>query len=238
MTRQQAAPDLYQSSAHTCPYLSRETAANLLIDPKFNVTPAMYDSLIRNGFRRNGALYYRPHCPSCQQCQSVRIRVNDFIPGRSFKRTLARNNDVAMELCALRFLEEHFALYLAYQSYRHEGDSMDDADPEKYQQFLTRSRVDTFMMELRVGRRLLAVSVLDHVADGISAVYTFFDPAHQQRSPGTLAILHQIELTRSVEYNWLYLGYWIPDCQKMAYKTRFAPLEGFDPAALAWSHLS
>ena len=237
MTRQQSAPNLYQSTPHTCPYLQGETAANLLIDPQFKVTPAMYDKLIRNGFRRNGAVYYRPHCPTCHQCQSVRIQVNKFVPGKSFRRIQTRNSDVAMELCALGFREEHFALYRAYQSQRHHGDSMDDPDPEKYQQFLARSQVETFMIELRIGRRLLAVSVLDHVADGLSAVYTFFDPTQARRSPGTLAILRQIELTRSVEYNWLYLGYWIPDCEKMTYKTRFRPLEAFDSTAITWAHV-
>ncbi len=78
MTRQPIAPDLYQSTVHPCPYLPEETAANLLIDPKYPVSSALYDTLIQNGFRRNGKLFYRPHCPACRQCQSVRIRVKEF----------------------------------------------------------------------------------------------------------------------------------------------------------------
>ena len=140
-----------------------------------------------------------------------------------------------MEIRALGFREEHFALYRNYQANRHPGDSMDNPDPEKYQRFLIESGVDTFMIELRIGRRLLSVSVLDHVANGLSAVYTFYDPSETHRSPGTLTILRQIELARSVDYENLYLGYWIEGCPKMSYKTRFAPVEVFDPAAQTWS---
>ncbi len=234
MTRQQSAPDLYQSTQHVCPYLNQHTAANLLVDPRFNVTPALYDQLILNGFRRNGALYYRPHCPSCQQCRSARIAVSEFQPSRSHQRVLRRNHDVTLELRTVGFRDEHFALYRAYQANRHAGDSMDDPDPQKYEMFLTRSNIDTFMVELRLGRRLLAVSVMDHVANGLSAVYTFFDPEEAARSPGTLAILKQIELTRRIEYDWLYLGYWIKDSPKMTYKTRFQPLQAFFPENDNW----
>ena len=235
MSRQQSAPDLYQSTAHPCPYLPSETASNLLIDPKYSVSSALYDTLIRNGFRRNGALFYRPHCPSCRQCQSVRIRVKDFAMNRAFRRTWKRNQDVSMEIRTLSFREEHFTLYRNYQAKRHPGDSMDNPDPEKYQKFMTESGVDSFMMELRIGKQLLSVSVVDHVGNGLSAVYTFFDPSETRRSPGTLTILHQIELTRSVDYDNLYLGYWIEDCPKMSYKTQFSPVEIFDPLSQAWS---
>ena len=235
MTRQQTAPDLYKSTPHRCPYLSDKTAANLLVDPRFDVTPALYDSLINQGFRRNGTLYYRPHCSGCNQCRSVRIPVNHFEPSRSQQRTLKRNEDISLELGAARFSEEHFSLYRRYQSSRHAGDSMDDPDPAKYRQFLINSNIDTFAVELRIGRRLLAVSIMDHVANGLSAVYTFFEPDESKRGPGTLMILKQIELARRIEYDWLYLGYWIKDCRKMAYKNHFHPLQGFCPETGVWA---
>lgn len=234
MTHQQSTPDLYKSMQHRCPYLSERTAANLLVDPRFNVKPALYDSLINHGFRRNGTLYYRPQCPGCDQCRSVRIPVNEFGPSRSQQRTLKRNAAVKMELRTARFTDEHFSLYRRYQSHRHTGDSMDDPDPAKYKQFLIKSNIDTFIFELRIGRRLLAVSVMDHVANGLSAVYTFFDPDESHRSPGTLAILKQIELARRIEYDWLYLGYWIKDCQKMSYKASFRPFQAFHSEADTW----
>jgi arginine-tRNA-protein transferase len=112
---------------------------------------------------------------------------------------------------------------------------MDDPDPAKYRQFLINSNIDTFTVELRIGRRLLAVSVMDHVANGLSAVYTFFDPDESYRGPGTLMILKQIELARRIEYDWLYLGYWIKDCQKMAYKNQFHPLQAFCPETGIWT---
>ncbi len=111
---------------------------------------------------------------------------------------------------------------------------MDDSDPVKYQQFMTCSEIDSFMMELRDGDRLLAVSVLDRVVDGLSAVYTFFEPTEDHRSLGTLAILRQIDLALSADHDYLYLGYWISDCSKMSYKERFSPLEEFDTNAQLW----
>ncbi|XXK27543.1 arginyltransferase [Arenicellales bacterium nBUS_45] len=234
MTKVRSEPDLYQSTNHRCPYIPRETAANLLIDPKFQVTNHLYDTLIHNGFRRNGTLYYRPHCPSCSRCRSVRIRVKDFEWRRSFRRIIKRNDNISLLLAPLQFKEEHFSLYRAYQSARHRGDGMDDSDPVKYQQFMTSSEIDSFMMELRDGDRLLAVSVLDRVVDGLSAVYTFFEPAEDHRSLGTLAILRQIDLALSAGHDYLYLGYWISDCSKMSYKERFSPLEEFDPNAQRW----
>jgi arginine-tRNA-protein transferase len=111
---------------------------------------------------------------------------------------------------------------------------MDDPDPEKYQQFLIRSNIDTFLVEIRLKRKLLGVSVVDHVANGLSAVYTFYEPDEGWRGLGTLAILHQIELTRQIEYDWLYLGYWIENCEKMNYKVNFTPLQAFDATSGNW----
>ena len=121
---------------------------------------------------------------------------------------------------------------------RHSGDSMDDPDPEKYRQFLTRSNVETFITEFRVGRRLRVVSVTDHIANGLSAVYTFFDPDEKRRTLGTYAILQQLELARRIEYEWLYLGYWIKTCEKMSYKSRFRPLEAFDHDTGCWASIN
>jgi len=238
MTRQQSIPDLYKSTTHACPYIKDREAANLLVDPRFEVTPPLYDNLIRSGFRRNGNLYYRPHCPACMACRSVRIPVENFIPNRSQKRTSVKNQDVHFELRSPSYSDEHFLLYRRYQAIRHSGDSMDNPDPEKYQQFLVQSNIDTFLIEMRIRRRLVGVSVIDHVANGLSAVYTFFDPIEERRSLGTLAILNQIELARQIEYEFLYLGYWIADCSKMRYKENFSPLEAFDAEIGEWRNIA
>ena len=118
MTKVRSEPDLYQSTNHRCPYIPRETAANLLIDPKFQVTNHFYDTLIHNGFRRNGTLYYRPHCPSCSRCRSVRIRVKDFEWRRSFRRIIKKNDNISLRLAPLQFKEEHFSLTLSRLSIR------------------------------------------------------------------------------------------------------------------------
>ncbi|HIG12947.1 MAG TPA: arginyltransferase [Gammaproteobacteria bacterium] len=231
-------PDLYMSASHTCPYLADRSAANLLIDPNFPVSPALYDQLITQGFRRNGTLYYRPQCAGCCECRSVRINVNHFTHTRSQRRTLKYNQDITLKLRPADYCEEHFSLYRRYQTMRHSGDSMDDPDPEKYRQFLTRSDVETFITEFRAGRRLLAVSVTDHIANGLSAVYTFFEPDEKRRTLGTYAILQQLELARRIEYEWLYLGYWIKTCGKMSYKARFRPLEAFDHDTGRWASIN
>ena len=231
-------PDLYMSASHTCPYLADRSAANLLVDPNFPVSPALYDQLITQGFRRNGTLYYRPQCAGCCECRSVRINVNHFTHTRSQRRTLKYNQDITLKLRPADYCEEHFSLYRRYQAMRHRGDSMDDPDPEKYRQFLTRSDVETFITEFRVGRRLLAVSVTDHIASGLSAVYTFFEPDEKRRTLGTYAILQQLELAKRIEYEWLYLGYWIKTCEKMSYKSRFRPLEAFDHDTGCWASIN
>ncbi|MBO69224.1 MAG: arginyltransferase [Acidiferrobacteraceae bacterium] len=238
MTQQQSIPDLYKSTTHSCPYLKDREAANLLVDPRFEVTPPLYDNLIRSGFRRNGKLYYRPHCPACMACRSVRIPVKNFTPNRSQKRTVVKNDDVRYDFRSPSYSDEHFWLYRKYQAIRHSGDSMDDSDPEKYQQFLVQSNIDTFLIEMRIRRRLVGVSVVDHVANGLSAVYTFFDPIEERRSLGTLAILNQIELARQIDYEFLYLGYWIADCSKMRYKENFSPLEAFDTEIGEWCNIA
>ncbi len=238
MTQQQSIPDLYKSTTHSCPYLKDREAANLLVDPRFEVTPPLYDNLIRSGFRRNGKLYYRPHCPACMACRSVRIPVENFTPNRSQKRTVVKNDDVRYDFRSPSYSDEHFWLYRKYQAIRHSGDSMDDSDPEKYQQFLVQSNIDTFLIEMRIRRRLVGVSVVDHVANGLSAVYTFFDPIEERRSLGTLAILNQIELARQIDYEFLYLGYWIADCSKMRYKENFSPLEAFDTEIGEWCNIA
>jgi arginyl-tRNA--protein-N-Asp/Glu arginylyltransferase len=235
MTRQQSIPDLYQSAPHRCPYLPDQTAANLLIDPRFDVTAQFYDRLIGNGFRRNGDFYYRPHCPSCSACRSVRIPVNRFHPSRNQRRVNNRNKDLVLHLLKPVFSEEHFGLYRRYQASRHAGDSMDDPDPNKYRQFLIESKIDTFLVEIRLRHRLLALSVVDQVNDGLSAVYTIFDPDENQRSLGTFAILQLIELARKIHHDWVYLGYWIDGCQKMSYKSRFRPLETYHPDTGRWA---
>lgn len=220
-------PGLYLSAPHPCSYLEGRTASTAVVDPQFPVSTPVYDALIKHGFRRSGRLVYRPHCHGCRACVSVRIPVQRFVPSRSQRRNLKRNCDVEVAQLPSAFRQEHFRLYRRYQAKRHHGSSMDNPDPTKYTDFLTRSSVDTIFYEMRIGGDLAAVAVADRLSDGLSAIYTFYEPELSVRGLGTFAILRQIDAARHEGLQWLYLGYWIENCQKMDYKIRFRPLEGF-----------
>lgn len=186
------------------------------------------------GFRRSGNLVYRPHCDNCQACISVRIPVDKFCPSRSQKRNLQRNFDIELIKTKAKYNEEHFQLYCRYQNSRHPGSDMANTDPAKYMEFLLTGHTETWFYEMRLKHsaeqkagKLLGVAVMDDLIDGISAVYTFFDPQEDKRALGVYAILQEIELAKTAGLAHVYLGYWIKDCQKMSYKMNYQPLEGF-----------
>ncbi len=156
----------------------------------------------------------------------MRIPVSDFQPSRNQKRAWQRNHDIEVRQVAMVYQDEHFQLYRHYLSSRHSGGGMDHMSPEQYQEFIILSSLDgTRLYEFRLQNELLAVAVVDHLPQGLSAVYTFFNPDYQTRSLGTYAILWQIHEARRLEQGWVYLGYWIKECDKMSYKNRFQPLE-------------
>jgi arginine-tRNA-protein transferase len=227
MTIQSEPPKLYLSAPHPCPYIEPETASTVLLDPNYHVDNSLFSILIKAGFRRSGDTIYRPHCRNCDACVSVRIPAREFRASRSQLRTMKRNADLTTSLVPARFEEEHFDLYCRYQRWRHTGDIMDHSDPDRYREFMVDSSVETVFIEFRLDGKLVALSVCDLPEDGMSAVYTFFDPLMPKRSLGTYAILKQVEYVRNMELDWLYLGYWIDGCKKMSYKTQFRPIFGF-----------
>lgn len=227
MTIQSGPPKLYLSAPHPCPYIEPETASTVLLDPNYPMDNSLFSILIKVGFRRSGDTIYRPHCRNCNACVSVRIPAREFLPSRSQRRTWSRNSDITTSLVPAKFSEEHFELYCRYQSWRHTGDIMDHSDPDRYREFMVESSVETVFIEFRLGGELVALSVCDLPEDGMSAVYTFFDPMMPKRSLGTFAILKQLEYVRNMDLEWLYLGYWIDGCRKMSYKTQFRPIFGF-----------
>lgn len=218
---------VYLSTSHVCPYLPGQTATSLIIDPDLKADHYRLTQLTLNGFRRSGELIYRPHCPQCQACVSVRIPAKEFRPNRAQRRVLKKNEDLSVTKLSPTFKEDHFELYWRYQNSRHPGSDMCDKNPEKYHQFLINNTCNTIFYEFTCKDRLLAVSVVDELIDGLSAVYTFFDPDYSTRSLGTCAILWQIDDVCERNLDWLYLGYWIKKCEKMSYKTNFRPIEGF-----------
>ena len=219
--------DFYQDIPHACSYMDNREARNIYPDPNKPMTNSLYSHLIEHGFRRSGDMAYRPYCPSCQACVPVRININNFKLSRSQRRCLKRNQDLTVTALPAEFKQEHYQLYCRYLSARHEGGGMDDPTEESYLRFLTSEWSETQFIEIRDKNKLVAVAVTDSVHNGLSALYTFFDPLLAAKSLGTFSILMQINLAQSHGLSWLYLGYWIKGCQKMQYKQNFSAVESY-----------
>lgn len=215
------------SAPHRCAYLPARTAQMMFLSSDLTLSMATYSRLVAQGFRRSGCLVYRPRCPGCQDCTPVRVGVDRFCPDRSQRRCLRRNRELEVIATAPRFRLEHYQLYRRYLKARHAQSEMAEATPEDYLNFLTCHWCDTRFYEFRLRGALVMVAVADLLDDGLSAVYTFFDPDHAERGLGTYAVLWQIEAAKRMGLSFLYLGYWIKDCRKMAYKTRFRPQQWY-----------
>ncbi|RFA28375.1 arginyltransferase [Alkalilimnicola ehrlichii] len=214
---------VYATGQHSCAYLPERTARTLFLDPRESINAATYDALMKQGFRRSGEYVYRPNCPACQACQSLRIPVDAFSQSRRHRRCIKRNAQVTVHGVAAEFRDEHFALYQRYIDTRHGGSEMDGLDPQQYLEFLTADWSDTVFYEFRDQGRLLAVAVVDCLPNSLSAVYTFYDPAEVGRGLGNLAILWLIEEAKRTRRRYVYLGYWIAESDKMRYKSDFRP---------------
>lgn len=217
----------YATPTHDCSYLPDRQAITLFADPSVELDNHIYSTLSQFGFRRSGKHIYRPSCPTCSACIPVRIPVNEFTPKRTHKRIWNLNRDIEVNMLGAEYRQEQHDLYNKYIQARHPEGGMNDPDPNKYMEFLTSEWSVTRFLEFRLDKQLLAVAVVDQLEDGFSAVYTFFDPEQTKRSLGTLGILWSIEFTRELNFDWLYLGYWIEECPKMSYKSRFQPLQQF-----------
>ncbi len=221
----QIALRLYRTAEHPCGYWPERSARNVLLAPGDAALPAAFPQALALGFRRSGATVYRPWCAACRACIAVRVPVARFRPDRSQRRCWRRNADLRLAMAAPGHSEERFALYRRYLEARHREGGMDDPAPEDFRAFLASDWSPTRFLEFRLEGRLVAVAVTDVVPDALSAVYTFFDPALSERSPGTFAILSQIDLARRNGLSHVYLGYWIEGHPKMDYKRRFRPIE-------------
>jgi arginine-tRNA-protein transferase len=220
-------PQFHDTAPHPCHYLpGRQAVSRIAIPPQW-IDAGCYGGLIQRGFRRSGDFAYRPACEACRACVPVRVPVTRFVPDRSQRRCLQTNRMLAARERPLDFIDAHYRLYQRYQASRHPGGGMDGDDREQYVQFLLRSRVDTRLVEFYDADRLRMVSFIDVVTDGLSSVYTFFDPDLPAAGLGTYGVLWQIRQCLAGGRPHLYLGYWIRECRKMSYKARFRPIEGF-----------
>lgn len=218
---------LLLTSPYPCGYLEDELAQSAYTAPSFGLNTAIYSRLIANGFRRSGDEVYRPHCLACSQCVPVRLPVAEFKPNRNQKRCLHKNRETTAIIKPPVFEQAHYDLYLRYQNHRHAEGNMAQSSPDEYIRFLGSSWCDTRFIDFSIANELAAVAIVDCVDDGLSAVYTFFDPKFASHSLGVYAVLWQIDFAQQQGLEWLYLGYWIADCRKMTYKDQYQPLQGF-----------
>lgn len=217
----------FTTPAHDCSYLEGRQAITLFADPLARIDKKLYSALSEVGFRRSGTHIYRPYCQTCSACVPVRIPVGRFSPDRRQRRIWSKNQDLEVTRSVPCLSEEYFRLYARYVNTRHQDGDMYPANVDQFESFLVQGRPEAVFFEFRAQEKLLAVAVADELVDGLSAIYTFFDPDAEKRSPGVYAVLWLIEETRRLDMCHLYLGYWIKRCQKMSYKMDYQPIEMF-----------
>lgn len=216
---------LYATHEHPCSYIEGRLATTVFVDPAASLDAELYSELSNVGFRRSGKHIYRPHCQNCRACIPVRIPVEQFKFTRSQKRCLKRNRDLTVEIVPSIDSDEHYQLYENYITLRHNDGDMFPPSREQYVEFLSAQWGVTRYLEFRLEKKLVAVAVSDRIAQGLSAIYTFFDPAEDNRSLGVLAVLQQIAQAKALSLPYVYLGYWIKECDKMSYKSQYRPLQ-------------
>ena len=219
--------EFYVLEPNRCPYLPNRLERKLLTEISGPRAQSIYNQLTHAGFRRSHRFAYRPACAGCDSCVPVRVVVEQFQASKSLRRIAKSNVDLEVQLVPRRASDEQFGLFNRYIESRHGDGEMSGMVEQEYRSMVESSDIDTRLIEFRDSEGgLLAVCLTDWLADGPSAVYSFFEPGETRRSLGTYVILWLIGEARRSSANHVYLGYWIENSRKMAYKTRFRPLQG------------
>ena len=214
----------------SCPYLPGRRERKLVTELSGPDACESYDLLSRAGFRRSHAVAYRPACHSCQECVPVRVVVDQFQPGRSLRRVLRRNAGLKSAIRPAQATSEQYALFARYLAWRHGDGEMAGMGFADYRSMIDDTPIDSGLLELRRSDGgLAACCLVDRSSDGLSAVYSFFDPDRSADSLGSFNVLRLIDEARRRVLPYVYLGYWNAASRKMAYKIRFQPLETFGP---------
>ncbi len=209
-----------------CPYLPGRLERRVVTELGGRDAAELHDTLSLAGFRRSHDIAYAPACPDCSACRAVRVIAGDYKPSRSMQRILRANADLSVSVQPPMATDEQYQLFAEYQATRHGAGEMARMDAADYRALIENSPVETEIAEFRdKDGTLLASCLFDRLSDGLSAVYSFFDPNQTRRSLGSHMILWTIERTQAQGLPYTYLGYWIDGCQKMAYKARFQPIE-------------
>lgn len=216
---------LFSTAPHPCSYLADQESSTLFVDPETLIDQKIYTYLTERGFRRSGQFLYKPDCINCQACISIRIPVNQYVFSRNDKRVLNRNADLSVKTVANIFTDECYHLYENYITTRHHDGDMHPPSQEQYENFLTTAFDTTQYFIFSQQDEIKVIAVVDKLTNAFSSVYTFFDPHDEKRSLGTFSILWQIKKAQELHLDYIYLGYWVKDCPKMRYKTRFRPAE-------------
>jgi len=215
----------YTTTTYNCSYIDKMDAKSLVVTPYKSINQNTFQDLIEKGFRRSGQYIYKPSCKSCTACIPIRLSVKKFLPSKTQKRTYKKHEYFKIRESPLAFKKNHFDLYLKYQNKRHSFINKEQNNLDDYNDFLIKSNVKSKLIEFWDGDLLKIVSIVDIVSDGISAVYTFYDPDDDKVSYGTYSIIWLINWCKAQELKYIYLGYWIGECNKMKYKTNFKPYE-------------
>ncbi len=218
---------VFATHPHPCSYLEDEQATTLFIDPETSIDSTTYSQLADIGFRRSGPHIYRPHCHSCKACVPARVPVDTFKPSRRQRRIINRNKDLKVIEIDDIAAPSCYELYERYINMRHQDGDMYPPSYEQYISFLTDDMGITQYYGFTLDEQLVAVAVTDKMDNGLSAIYTFFDPDMDKRSLGVYGVLWQIQQAKAFGLEYLYLGYWIKECRKMSYKTDYRPLQLF-----------